>query len=289
MAQITVPKDLRGKALHKYLIENKSELISQKKTVWEKGFHAHKKCEPIAGIPSYYFIKGETAEKALVGEVPPDANSLLVKVVGNAAWWCDSAMDVLIDDCWKKSIAEQQGKMHHVHDHVFEIAAKIGQVRRVYSQDISLTDLGLNKSGKTQCIIWETDVLKSYNPMIFEEYRKGLINQHSISLNYVKMELAINDEEYEKEIDFWNKYYPNVINPEVVDEAGFFWVIQEIKVIENSCVLLGANALTPTLSVSAKFDTGIQPARTTEEQPLADTGDHEFDFMKAIREKTFIN
>jgi hypothetical protein len=279
MAKILIPENLKGKELFKFLIDNKKSLIAEKKS-------EVKRCDPVSGLPSYYRTKGEKAEKTVIGDIPEDASSIFVKVVGNSAWWCDTQKDVLIPDCWKKSIDESQGKMPHLHDHIFEIEAEVGDVRRVYSQEVSLADLGYNKAGTTQVIIWETDIIKEYNPKIFKRYKEGKINQHSISLRYVRIELAINDEEYEKEMDFWNKYAPYVINQDAIED-GYFWVVQEIKVIENSAVLRGANELTPTLSVSAKFDTGLAPSDDTRVQPPITHS--AFDLSKAIKETKFFN
>lgn len=272
MAKIVIPEGIKGKELYKFLVDNKSAIVAEKKS-------ALKKCDPVSAPASYYRVKGEKAEKTVIGEIPEDATSINVKVVGNAAWWCDSMKDVLIPDCWKKSIQESQGKMPHLHDHIFEIEAEVGDVRRVYSQEVAITDLGYNKSGTTQVIIWDTDIIKEYNPKIFKRYKQGKINQHSISLRYVRIELAINDEEYEKEMDFWNKYAPYVINQDAIED-GYFWVVQEIKVIENSCVLRGANELTPTLSVSEKFDTGSSPEDSTKNPPSLDKDAFDWDAIK---------
>jgi DNA-directed RNA polymerase subunit RPC12/RpoP len=51
----------------------------------------------------------------------------------------------------------------------------------------------------------------------------------------------------------------------MADEYGFFWVVSEIKLLENSCVLFGANELTPTLEVQ---DSSNQPAKSTDHYPL---------------------
>jgi hypothetical protein len=146
------------------------------------------------------------------------------------------------------------------------VGAEVGDVVNIYSQDISLSELGLNQKGTTQVLIFETDIIKEYNPVVFKKYRAGKIKQHSIGLMYIRIALAINDEENEKEYDFWNKYYDQVINKDIVDERGYFWVVSEIKLLENSAVLFGANELTPTLDV--KSDTLFLPLKGTEEEPL---------------------
>lgn len=251
MNKIQIPKDIKGKELTDFLVKNKSALIAQKK-------HIPRYSDNISCTPLMFNIKDGKAVKTDTSTLMNSlVDSVRVKVVGNSAYWCDTQMDVLVADCWKRSINDRAGMMPHLHDHIHQIDAEVGDVVNVYSQDISLTDLGLSKSGTTQCLIWETDILKSYNERVFNRYRSGKVKQHSIGLMYVKIELAINDKESEKEYDFWNKHISQVINPDVPLENGFFFVVQEIKVLECSAVLFGSNILTPTLEV--KLDTLVDP------------------------------
>lgn len=271
MERIIINTELKGKSLTEFLLTNKDKLIAQKKSMI-------KRTDPVSANPSLYNLKGDKAIKTTIADIPNDASSVRVKVVANTALWMDSQYDVLIPDCWKNSIKQRKGMIPHLHDHVHEIGAEVGDVADIYSQDISLTDLGLNKNGTTQCLIFETDIRKSYNESVFNKYSAGKIKQHSIGLQYVKMSLAINDEDSEKEYDFWNKYIKQVINADTAKESGFFWVIEEIKLLENSAVLFGSNELTPTLDV--KIDTAINSG---EEQPPP------FDLSKAIKETKFFN
>lgn len=275
MAKIVIDDTLKGPELTKFLTENKKELVAQKKAMI-------KRTDPVGCSPSLMLTKGNKIVKAAPEDISNDTNSVRVKVVANTALFMDSQYDVLIPDCWKTTIKQRKGLIPHLHDHIHEIGAEVGDVEDIYSQDISLSDLGINKSGKTQCLIFETDIKKSYNEIVFNKYKSGKINQHSIGLQYIRMDLAINDEESEKEYDFWTKYYKQLINPEFAEERGFFWVIQEIKLLENSCVLFGSNELTPTLSVG-KIDSlelpGLQPVVPSPSR---------FDVSKAIQETTFL-
>jgi hypothetical protein len=276
MPKIVIDENLKGKALSEFLLANKTDIIAQKKAMI-------KRTDPVSCHPSLFNIKGDKVIKAAIEDIALDATSVRVKVVANTALFMDSQLDVLIPDCWKTSIKQRKGMIPHLHDHIHEIGAEVGDVADIYSQDISLSDLGLNKSGKTQCLIFETDVKKSYNELVFNKYRNGKIKQHSIGLQYVKMDFAINDEESEKEYNFWKKYFDQLINPEAAEERGFFFVIQEIKLLENSCVLFGSNELTPTLSVGSKIDSlelpGVLPVVPSPSP---------FDVSKAIKETTFI-
>lgn len=281
MSKLLALKDLSGKPLFKFLVENKEALIAEKKSVI-------KHSDPFSCMPEISRLKiakdgsivkadtGDDSGDADAGTMIPDDDSVHVTVVANTANWCDSQLDVLIPDCWKTTIKQRKGMISHLHDHIHQIEAKVGEVAKIYSKDMKLSDLGLKLPGSTQVLIFETDVLKSYNEKIFNQYKLGKINQHSIGLQYVKISLCINDEDSEKEYDFWNKYYPQVINKEVVDLRGYFWVVTEIKLLENSCVLFGSNELTPTLDV--KVSTGTQPLQSTDKnQPPP------FDALSAIK------
>lgn len=261
----SIPENLKGKALYKFLIENKAALIQEKKSII-------KRTDPLVYNSSILTTTKATAKKEAAGDDPtfiPDADTIRVKVVANTCNWIDSQLDMLIADCAKKSIKDRKGIIPHLHDHYQCIEGKVGEVVSIYTQGMKLKDLGVNNSGTTQAIIFETDIMKSYNPAVYNQYRLNKISQHSIGLQYVNISLCINDEESEKEFDFWNKYYPQVINQDMADEYGFFWVVTEIKLLENSCVLFGANELTPTLenNMGSKYSTADQPLKNTGEQP----------------------
>jgi hypothetical protein len=256
--KIQIDPNLVGKALYSFLIANKDALIAQKKAL-------PKYSDAVNYGSSFFVNKDGQIVKTEVGNIAPDASSVHARFVGNAAWWCDSQMDVLTDDSWSKTIKEGKGKIH-LHDHIYRMDAQVGDVTKIYTQDVNLNELGLNKPGFTQCLVYESDVKKDYNLFVFNQYKAGKVNQHSIGLLYVKIELAINDADYEKEIDFWNKYIDKVINRDMVEEKGYFWIVTEIKLLECSAVLFGSNELTPTLDV--KGGTEFQPLKALKSSRL---------------------
>jgi hypothetical protein len=268
--RITLPANLKGKALYQYLVENKADLIARKMMLPIKS-------DPICCDASFIQPVKAGATKAdgtLATDLDPDVFG--VKIIGNTAWWCDSHMDVLTDKCYNKSVKERGILIPHINDHQWECTAHVGDVKSVYTQEISLKELGLKKyPGSTTCLAFETMIRKDYNERTHRFYKNGKINQHSIGLQYLSIELAINDPDYEKEIDFWNKYIDKVINREYVEEKGYFWIVTEIKIYEVSCVLFGANELTPTLEIQKS---GEAPAHTTTQQQTAKL----FDFTPLI-------
>jgi hypothetical protein len=85
----------------------------------------------------------------------------------------------------------------------------------------------------------------------------------------------------------WDKYYPQVINKDLVDKYGYFFAVVEAKILENSCVLFGANENTGVYSTSAKEEE-IEPTQPVDEtvvevEPSDDTQKEELETPKRKR------
>lgn len=285
---IEIPEDLKAEPLFKFLKDNKKQLISQKKSV-VKHFDGG------GGVLTFgVYTKEDGTSKAAkttkIAAIPEDATVFNAKTAANTSMWVDSYRDVLLRDSAKKSMKERKGMIPHIHDHEYKVGAEVGEVRDIYYMDVPLRELGLKKEGTAQVLVFDTDIMKAYNEMVFNKYKAGKIKQHSIGLQYVRMELAINmpgNEYYEEEYKEWEKWYGQLINPEVADVDGYFWVIYEYKLIENSCVLIGANFLTPTLEVTeAKTETTVDKSHDSAlYEPVEEPA---FDLDAAIKQTKFI-
>lgn len=242
--RISIPDFENKKETFDYLVKNKKSLIAKKKMGIVKS-------DPFYYSPAIIPGNGKTSFSVKEeGDVQPaDIDTLRVKVVANTANWIDSHMDMILEGAATKSIKERKHIIPHLYDHNHSVMAEVGDVVDIYPQKLHLRELGIDKEGLTESIIFVSDVKKSYNERVFDRYKKGKATQHSIGLQYVKLELAVNDKGYEKEYDFFKKYYDLAINPEIADQYGYFWVVSEYKLIENSVVLFGSNELTGTLEV----------------------------------------
>ena len=174
-------------------------------------------------------------------------------IIGNTYLWMDSHDDVHAKGVFTKTIKESKG-IFHLHDHEFKITSKVGEPINVYEKSISWRELGLNKAGNTEALFMDTKVIKDYNNQIFNEYKNGRINQHSVGMQYVKIDLAVNDDEFEDEYKLWNEHIDTIGNKEKAIEKGYFWLVREAKLIEISAVLMGSNELTPTLGNKSEAD-----------------------------------
>lgn len=271
MKKITIPQDITGKDLYNWLIANKSELIAQKKMGVKTDNETI--CDPFQTEMKISDIATKAAKDGQ--EARPDVCH--VKVAANTFNWCDFAMDVLMDGCADKTIVDRKNLIPHIQDHIHKSDSDVGDVTDLYIEKISLTDLGLSEKGKTDVLIMESDVQKSYNSKIFHKYRNKRVKQHSIGLQYLKINLCINDEDYKDEFSNWNKYFSRVINKDFVTSKGYFYAVTEIKLLEVSTVLFGCNVLTGTLETDSEKE---QPSLTTSEEKPGDTGHKELDFSQ---------
>lgn len=230
---IKLPEFEDKKELFEYLVKNKLELIDLKKS-------AIKHADSFGGI-----ISSSTLVTKAEANTNQDTDDVLYRtIVGNTYNWMDSHDDVHINNLFATSTKEREGRIWHRHDHVPMLTAKVGKFSRVYEQVVNWSDLGINKTGQTMSLLADSAIKKSYNALIFEAYKDGEIDQHSVGMGYIKVKLAVNDPSSREEFDVWNKHINAIGNMDKAIEKGFFFAVYEAKLIEISCVTDGSNELT---------------------------------------------
>lgn len=243
----------------KWLIENESTLIDQKKA--EK-----KQADPF----SFHIIeKSEFASKAETEQ--SDGSKIRVKVVINTTGLMDSHGDVHIPNLWKKSLSEQK-KFYLVNQHDFSFDGILSDDVKAYAETISWKDLGYKFEGETQALIFDAVIDSNSawisnsvsNKKLFELYKANKVPNHSVGMRYIKYVLCMDTEEEgeEKYKANYDKYISYVANKEQAELEGYFWAVTEAKVIEGSAVVRGSNYATPTLEVEQK---GVADIVTTDE------------------------
>lgn len=195
------------------------------------------------------------------GDVNPDL--LNIKVAINTTNIIDSHMDCHIKGIWKKSLSElKQVYLLQEHEMEFDkiIADSAIDKLTVSTENKTFKSLGYDYEGSTEALIFNAEIKREVNPFMFDLYKKGRVNNHSVGMRYVKMFFCVNREEaiYSSEKANWDKYYPQVANKEVADQKGYFWAITEAKIVEGSAVVKGSNHATPTLSIEAVTNTSSE-------------------------------
>ena len=238
-----------------YLVKHNKEIIEFKKAVVK---HT---------TPTTTDKESCSTFKALSTSKEHDTDNVIKRtVIGNTYNWLDSHGDVHLDGTFGKSISERQNKIWHLHDHEQKITAKVGIPSKIYEEKVSWSDLGIKKAGTTTALMMDSDIRKDYNNLIFQEYKDGNIDQHSVGMYYVKIDFAVNDKDHKSEFKTWNDNIENIGNREKAEELGYFYAVKEAKLVEISAVLQGSNELTPTIEAK-----DIEPLKDTQNEPEQST------------------
>ena len=194
----------------------------------------------------------EVTEKSKVLYENDETRGILKRtIVANTYNWLDSHEDVHINGLFGKSIQENK-KIPHTHDHNFTTLGRVGIPLAFYERPMKWRALGHAKNGETMVLMMETQIEKDLNPALYREYLLDRVDQHSVKMRYVKVDLAVNDENYKEEFKTWEEIYPSLGNKETADSLGYFWAVREARLLEVSAVILGSNELTPTLDNKSK-------------------------------------
>jgi len=202
-----------------------------------------------------YKIKSEAVLKAdMIGGTfkPEIANSLgdiiEVKAIINTTNVIDSHMDLHLKGIWNKTVSDNPfNPVLKQHENRFE--SVIANKARNFNEVMNFLDLGVkaDMSMEANCNIFLID--RNKQPLMYDKYASGEVEQHSVGMMYVDYDIAYYDETSKKEMDFFDAALKMCINPEVAEEAGYVFLIREAKKREGSAVVFGSNSITPTIYV----------------------------------------
>jgi hypothetical protein len=262
------------KDLFKFLSENREKLIAQKKAV--------KKEVDCGVILKPTIVLDPKINKADMGMMDlTGLNSLKVVCVINTTNFLDSHMDVHMPGLWNKSLTDNKNIMHlQEHNMEFDKIIADGKNLKAYAKKFNWSELGYAYSGDTEALVFESEILRKRNTFMLDQYANGWVKNHSVGMYYVKTDFAVNDEDFPNEFEAWKKYYPQIVNPYMADERGYFSYVLEAKCIEGSAVPIGSNTATPTLETGKNIQDD-QPSKDTDDpsEPSNDTQKIDYKFL----------
>ena len=237
--------------MYDFLRANKSDLVSLKKAEIK-----HTDAVTLGVEPT-------EATKVITTTERDTENEIYRSIVGNTYYVLDSHGDVHVKGCFTRSISQRgANKIAHLHDHEFKLTAKVGAFESIDEVEISWRELGVDKDGTTTALIADSRIQRELNSKIFSMYKSGSIDQHSVGMYYVRLDLALDDEDDTEHYKNWVELIDRIANREDAERCGYFWVVREAKLIEISAVIAGSNPVTPTLPVKTE---------TKQEDPSKDT------------------
>lgn len=224
-----IPSFQNAEDRRKWFSENKSLLMIEKKATLKHG-----------DIATYQ--PTQAASKA----INKDSNTLQVKSVINTIGVLDSHGDVHMAGIWNKTVKENTSP-YLLQEHKMAFDSIISDKVTPSVEVISWKELGVNAIGSTEALVFNSEIDKDRNPFMFNQYKNGWVRNHSVGMQYVKIKLAVNDEEMEEEYKEWKSTIDKVINKEEAERLGYYFTVYEAKMVEGSAVPMGSNSVTPTL------------------------------------------
>ena len=250
------PEGLKGSELFRFMKANKSAIIDMKKSVIK---HAD---AVTFSIPKE-MPKSVSKDYLFANDEP---NGIIKRtIVMNTYNWLDSHDDVHQNNLFAKSIKERGNKIPHLHDHLFQLDARVGMPISWQEKAVPWSDLGVDLPGNTMCLLCESEIMKELNEQVYKDYLVGRIDQHSVGMQYVKLDMAINDPDFENEYKVWQSTIDQIGNKSTAIDQGYYFAVYEAKLAEGSAVLLGSNELTPTLG--QKFQPQSTETKDRNESP----------------------
>jgi len=232
---------------------NRAQLLKEKKAM-----------PKLADALSFDFAKGVELKM-----LPNAFNDDEVVIIGNSVGFMDSHKDVSMAGSWTKTVAERGGVVPIIKDHVYKVDNIYAENMGAFVSQVNIAELGYQKSGMTEVL----GAIIKPNAEMLDKYQKGLIKQHSVGLQYIKIDLAVNDSNDEEGYKVWLANIDKVINREMAEEEGFFFPVFEQKLIEFSAVVFGSNPYTPAFTNNKESLENNEPSKDTQKvvKPI-DTG-----------------
>ena len=196
--------------------------------------------------------------------------------VVNSANFLDSHSDIHVDGNWNKSVKDQNGKVYLVWHHDFSKTENI----IAFPEDIEMMTskvawnlLGKSYDGETYSLIYKVKKDKIVNENVSKWLKEGRKLQLSVRMQYIKLETAFNsdDEDYSKQTENYNKYYPLIANKDEFKEIEYFFIVKEAKnVMESSLLPFGSNSATAEIS-QIENKSEADNITSEQEEPSIDT------------------
>ena len=215
-------------------------------------------------------IKSLEADKGQPLERTKEEGVIKARLIINTTNYMDSHLDVHIPGLWNKSLKENQ-RIKHKQEHGNTFAHIIADKEdlKAFTKTYEWKELGYDVEGKTQALVFDSTIRKSRNEYMYNQYKEGHVDNHSVGMQYVKILYAANSdkEEHAQYKANWDKYYPEIINKADADREGLFFPVLEAKAREGSAVPDGSNPITPTQSRKAHSEEGKEVAEKNSLSP----------------------
>ena len=176
-----------------------------------------------------------------------DDGTMTVEGVAITANVIDSHGSIFTRECLEDAL---KGTTFHNANHIRDFVNPISNEVEKELRTFKWSELGGDDDTDVTALVFRSKFTEEDNPMMYRQYKLGKVHYHSIEFDWQNRSKEIfciregNDEEREA----WKRYYPQVVNKEIADKRGWFYVYEKAPILGVSAVVLGSNKYTPTLS-----------------------------------------
>jgi len=239
------------------MIENRDAILSMKKVERKSDSFG----TILNTIPKLFSEKGMRMEENFIYPII------------NTTMFMDSHDDVQMNNSWNKSVKEQQGRIYYLADHEMKVDKIIAHPQDVEMmlKPFTWKELGFNYDGSTQALIFKIGIENIKMPQALDIIKNKYPIQNSVREKYIKVRFAVNSTsmDFKSEKEVWDEIYDQIANKEYADNRGYFFAVDESKIVnESSMVLFGSNSATPLLQkdIEAVTDTSRnEPSNDTQQ------------------------
>lgn len=207
-------------------------------------------------------------------ELPDDTDDVIYRtIIANTYNYMDSHGDVHLNGCFSKTIAENKYQLY-LKDHTMSVDKVAGEVLRAYEHTDNFKAFGFDSDKMTQALLKDVAIYKKDDEKFFNLMLRGQIMQHSVGMQYIKLELAADDVNNEEEYKLYTELLPKIANFEEVEKHGYFWAVKEAREFETSAVVLGSNDLTGIFDANGnetQSDKAAAPSTAKVDEPSTPT------------------
>lgn len=176
-----------------------------------------------------------------------DDGAMTVEGVAITADVIDSHGSIFTRECLEDAL---KGTTFHNANHIRDFENLISNEVEKELRTFKWSELGGDDDTDVTALVFRSTFKEEDNPMMYRQYKLGKVHYHSIEFDWQNRSKEIfcikegNDEERKA----WERYYPQVVNKEIADKRGWFYVYEKAPILGVSAVVLGSNKYTPTLS-----------------------------------------
>ena len=176
-----------------------------------------------------------------------DAKEGFIYPIISTTKYMDSHKDVHFNNCFTKTVTEQQGNVCYALDHELKWDSILAWQKdvKMFVTEIDWSMVGKKYEGKTEALIFEINKDNIIRKDVLSAIENKVCDfENSIRMVYHKVFLGVDskDKDFADNKKYFDSRIKDIANKEVAIEDGYFWGVEELGISkEGSLVVAGGS------------------------------------------------